>query len=344
MWENDNGSGWNDSVHGEKNMLKQTGWGEAVFKPGFWEGLGETFFGTTSKKKAAEAQDKAIKTQEELLNIEKAQIAKQNAAADAYRGYTDTLKDTAGNYGDAMGNARNVLGAADAYGSQQGKQQMQVATKNALAGGRTAGLNPAQAAMLASQQGAGAYDAGRTAGVNQFTGQTQAAYANQLNTQGQKLGALAQGVDNTRIGGNLAGHGANSSNLANGLMQGKETGIGGNLLSGIATIGAAYLMSKSDARQKQKITRAQKLDELLKGIKPVQYEYKKDVAAETPNGEGVKVGILAQDLEKTPLGSTVIDTPEGKKVDTAQLTTANTAMLAQMYEEIKDIKARLNTK
>ncbi len=55
---------------------------------------------------------------------------------------------------------------------------------------------------------------------------------------------------------------------------------------------------------------------------------------EKTSGAAALFGVEAQDLEKTPLASVVMDTPQGKMVDTRHLTTANTAMISELSKKV----------
>ena len=58
------------------------------------------------------------------------------------------------------------------------------------------------------------------------------------------------------------------------------------------------------------------------------------------HGKGEQIGILAQDLEKAGLKQAVIDTPEGKKVDTSKLSGALAAATASMHQRIKALEGK----
>lgn len=67
------------------------------------------------------------------------------------------------------------------------------------------------------------------------------------------------------------------------------------------------------------------------------YEYK-----DPKNGEGRYVGPMAQDLEKTPAGRSVVeDGPNGKQIDTARLSLVNTAAVSEQQREIDELRRHL---
>lgn len=78
------------------------------------------------------------------------------------------------------------------------------------------------------------------------------------------------------------------------------------------------------------------LSSVANAVKGKTYSYK----SSPDRGE---YGIIAQDLEKTPLKSTVIDTPQGKMVDTRRLTTANTGMISELSDKLDKVIGMINS-
>lgn len=124
-----------------------------------------------------------------------------------------------------------------------------------------------------------------------------------------------------------------------------------------------YSFLQSDERSKQRIQELEKENSTLasflmpqESAAPMGYD---DAALQTVRGApahsyeykdpsmpgakpGPQVGVMAQDLEKGPLGSTLVqDTPQGKMVDTARLTTVNTGAIAAQQREIDALNAAL---
>ena len=98
-------------------------------------------------------------------------------------------------------------------------------------------------------------------------------------------------------------------------MQGAAAGfkMGGGW--GAVAGGIAGLFS--DRKLKKKVrsanprASAKEIDQLLKNLKAYNYEYKNQ-----KYGSGRRLGVMAQDLEKTRLGKRiVVDTPVGKAID-----------------------------
>ena len=105
-------------------------------------------------------------------------------------------------------------------------------------------------------------------------------------------------------------------------------------LNAIAGIGSAAMMM-SDEREKKNVEDtsgiAKGIADFVKHLKPSEYEYKDE-----ENGTGKKVGIMAQDLEKSKIGKTMVDeTPDGKKVvDTNKAIGVLLASVAELSKKI----------
>lgn len=79
------------------------------------------------------------------------------------------------------------------------------------------------------------------------------------------------------------------------------------------------------------------------GIRPVAFKYKDGIEGTPGAPPGRHVGVLAQDLEKTPEGETVVteDPQTGmKQVDTAQLSLLLTAKLAEMDKKLDALSGK----
>lgn len=73
----------------------------------------------------------------------------------------------------------------------------------------------------------------------------------------------------------------------------------------------------------------------LKGLRAYTYKYR-----DKGLGKKRELGIMAQDLEKAGLKHTIIETPRGKAVHGAALSTANTAMLAALEKRVSKMEGR----
>ena len=92
--------------------------------------------------------------------------------------------------------------------------------------------------------------------------------------------------------------------------------------------GAAGSLIMSDKNVKTNIKPSTTLEQLMKKVRPVTYDYKDNPEAPP------RAGVLAQDLEKTPLANSVVDTPAGKALDTEQLTPQILSMLIEMAHKV----------
>ncbi len=118
---------------------------------------------------------------------------------------------------------------------------------------------------------------------------------------------------------------------------------GGGLLSGIGNLlGAGDLFS--DKELKQDIKKIDKESgKFLDALQSYSYNYK------DPSGpgkaEGTRYGIMAQDLEKSEMGKSLVkDTIHGKSVDTIQGFGAVLAAQSSMHKRIKQLESNLKKK
>lgn len=189
--------------------------------------------------------------------------------------------------------------AAEDFARTQAGIASQAAGRESAGYARSAGLNPAQAALLSSQT------AGSTYG-----------------------GAYGSGLFN-KLGLDLQKYGIDKGykSQQNALEQQNMNNLFGGLGAGISS--AALLFSDEDVKTDIKDGYGI-LERVTKAVGPKTFKVKPEAG-----GTGdTDVGIIAQDLEKTPLASTVVDTPEGKMVDTRKLTTANTGMLSELSKKV----------
>jgi len=122
---------------------------------------------------------------------------------------------------------------------------------------------------------------------------------------------------------------------------GNDTKKQNAIISGIATVAAAWLMMPvSDRRAKKKIKPAKtKVQDFLDSLHAYSYEYKKPDSPGARHGE--MLGVMAQDLEKTTLGKQFVrDTPAGKLVDMGQGLAAILASQSYLNSRMKRLEAR----
>lgn len=178
----------------------------------------------------------------------------------------------------------------------------------------TQAKNSAQAMNLANKQGTANANAGiQTQQNKQRADVNQTMFNNQM--------ARATGQQNV-ANSNAQIAGQNSQNQANANNQ-----TTGTLLT------AASMMS--DERQKEDVEEFSPSD-FLDNLTGYKYEYK-----DKKHGAGKQAGVMAQDLEKSEIGSQfVADTDEGKVVDYAKASPAMMAALADLNKRVKGMEGK----
>jgi len=79
------------------------------------------------------------------------------------------------------------------------------------------------------------------------------------------------------------------------------------------------------------------LEAVTAKVKPKSFTYKSG-----ERDSGSHVGIMAQDLEQTPLKGAVIQGPDGRKnIDIRHLTTGNTAMISELNQKLDGVISHL---
>lgn len=135
------------------------------------------------------------------------------------------------------------------------------------------------------------------------------------------------------IAANVDMNNVNNVQRQNQANLGALSGIGQSLMGGGS--------STSDEREKKNIDDvsgiAKGIADFVKHLKPYEYEYKND-----EDGTGKKVGIMAQDLEKSKIGKTMVDeTPDGKKVvDTNKAIGVLLASVAELNKKLDKVKGK----
>jgi len=122
-------------------------------------------------------------------------------------------------------------------------------------------------------------------------------------------------------------------NAADKQLMGQVASGGAGMVAGLAG-----LMAFSDKRAKHKIEPGEKeVDRFLKTLKPYSYEYKNKA-----HGEGRKTSVMAQDLEKTSLGETLVSRHSSglRQVDYAKALPVMLAAVGRLSERIEKAEAR----
>lgn len=111
----------------------------------------------------------------------------------------------------------------------------------------------------------------------------------------------------------------------------------GQRLLGLAGGAAQAGMVASDRTKKKNIADGgDDADALIRALKAHSYDYKDE-----KHGKGRQLGIMAQALEKVPGGrQAVLNTPQGKMVDTAKLTGALAAVAGRLGQRLERLEKK----
>lgn len=101
--------------------------------------------------------------------------------------------------------------------------------------------------------------------------------------------------------------------------------------------GAGKMMAGSDKNNKKNIKDGSKeIESFLDALSSYQYDYK-----EGKGPKGKKVSVMAQDLEKTPVGKQMVkESEDGKMVDYGQGFAAMLASMQNLHERIKKVEGK----
>jgi hypothetical protein len=102
---------------------------------------------------------------------------------------------------------------------------------------------------------------------------------------------------------------------------------------------------KSDGRSK-KIGAKSPAGKVFEKTPAYSYEYKKEFLGQPGTKPGMQVGIMAQDLEKTPAGKTVVGKDKAgiRNVDTDRLTLLQAGAMHDMSARLKALEKRVHGK
>ncbi len=244
-----------------------------------------------------------------------------------------------------------------ASGSQAGAGELAVnrQVQSAL------GAQQAQARMARGGNAAlAARNAARGVGQVGLAGAGQASQAqmqDQMNAQGLLSGVTSQGRagdlgvgqmqqqqmqqnDAANLGylqqyGNMNANQLQAQIAAMNAATGKP-GLLGPILSAGGQAAAAGFMS--DERVKEDIEDGDEdVDAMLDALRAKRYKYKDP----KKHGEGERLGIIAQDLNKSRAGSAVtVDTPDGIGVDIGKAVSAALAGLARVNKRLRDVEGK----
>lgn len=275
--------------------------------------------------------------------------------------------------GDVAASYRGQIGFA-ASQSQEARRREEALYNRILAGGPSAaeqqmqmGVNQAQAqaaAIAASQRGnsmLAARQAQQAQGqiAQQAIGQAGMLRAQEEAQRNQLAAGLSTQIRQQDFGlGGLYGTQAGLANQARafdvqrelGYLQAQQGAVAGQAAGTMAAGQAESLQNAaslqlassigamaagSDRRNKQDIESGDAaIGRFLDAIRASEYEYRDDPSHR-------RLGVMAQDLERTPEGrSMVTDTPRGKMVNTPQATMAALAALASLHDRVKALEGK----
>lgn len=294
-----------------------------------------------------------------------ASLAQSAGAAQNMAAYDEFTRQALGaSPAEAMQKAQ----AAAAQGAQGVSDQ---AIQQSIKAGRTGGMMGGQAALAATGQAANAYGQAQQAGQQQYfntaqlggqlgaemSGRLQRTAEDATQRYGVNVGANTQrygtdvGAAQQRYGTDVGASQQQYSTDVNAATQakqiaaqkkiakgqqkldkrGQDIGLIGQGVGAAAGIGAALI---SDRTEKEDI-QPKSMTKGLNKLQAFSYKYKPGAAFEGGRQEG---GIMAQDLEKTAMKPAVMDTPEGKMIDTRKLSTMNTGALGEHEKRLQMIE------
>lgn len=311
------------------------------------------------------------------VGIARAQIGTQVGIANAGAKNSFAQQQAALNSNERLANmgAENQMsmfnvGQQNAAGMQNSQLGAQVGMFNTGQTNQTNQFNTGQANQV------GMFNAGQSSQVGMFnagqtneTGRYNAGLQNQVNLQNSDAQLRQQAQDDARrnnlMNQYLAASGqqmnANQFNASTDEQRKRRAlDMIANGVQQAGTLGAIFAVSDeraktdikplySDERGKAK---AKLLDsvggsaesgddvgQLLDNLKAYKFRYKD--TSETGTAPGERYGIMAQDLEKSPMGaSIVIDDGGRKKIDTAQAVGVLLAAMARQNQKIKKLEKR----
>jgi hypothetical protein len=119
-----------------------------------------------------------------------------------------------------------------------------------------------------------------------------------------------------------------------------------NRQNAVATVGTVLgsIYSDETAKQDIKPSASSEIGELLQSINASTYEYKPEVANKPGAGEGKQFGLMAQDLEKSELGKSLVhEGPDGyKRVDASKAALAALASGSDLEKRLRKLEKKGN--
>ena len=308
-------------------------------------GTGEAF-AQAIKAQPYDISKSAEKFAGQAAGAQTAAEGRQTAVGAQGAALRDQLAQTAAGKGPSLAEAqmkqaqdRNLAQQLAAASSQRGGSpaalQRQLARQQATSGqeiAQQAGVARMQESQ-AAQQLLGQQVNNEQAAADQAVNNYMKMGFSVEQAQAQALQDLETLRSNARVGGATQ---QTQASIANAQSQSQ---LLGGLLGGAASIGGAFAMS--DKAQKKNIKKASTdTASFLNALSAQKYDYKDSTQPGTSPGKNY--GIMAQDLEKSPMGkSLVVETPQGKMVDTRKGFGAALAGMAELNRRTAELERAL---
>lgn len=275
--------------------------------------------------------------------------AQQDAAASGFAGLSASGKQYGAGYDQATQQALAQTpeqflaaqgAAAEGQAAKEALATSNQATRAALKAGRTGGMLGGQAALaaaqgagstyaVAKQQAADAAKANYAAANTQRLQGLQAQSAEMANRQAAgaqgQAGLAGQSIGAATSYAGSAGGGYGTKTQGSAAAGQQAGGLVDRVIGGVGGIAKIF----SDRRLKEDIEPVS-LSDALARVNSLGFKYR--------GSDRPEVGVMAQDLEGTEMDPAVIDTPEGKMLDTRRLSAMNTGALSEHEKRLRDIE------
>lgn len=241
---------------------------------------------------------------------------------------------------DMASTAANVRGQDYTVASDKAKAldaRNQFLNQNATARERANVLakNNAQAANLANAQNISNQN---VANANAELARQQAAKVTQYGQNLQKTAGISGASNNMSDFYANQGNAKAAAQVAIGQGAGQAVDAGAEMAMKVAPMAA----SMSDERNKEDIEyNDQDMESFLDSITPVSFNYKPEVRNDPRASKDRQLGVMAQDLEKTPMGDEAVnETDKGKIVNYDDLQPKMLAALAYLNNKLKKYEGK----
>lgn len=273
---------------------------------------------------------KEAKKYEDIYAAQRAEAQARSAAANA-PAVIQQLSQQALGQGPSLAEAQ-LKSATNRNLAQQLAAAASMRGRNPAAAQRQVLMQQGDAGRQLAEQSAVARLQEQQQAMQQLTNQQQLADAmTQNTTQAGFQAALAPKTANQQY--DLARAGIRQQNNA------ADKQLSGQIMGQIAGAGATAMMASDENNKKNIRSGSKDVSKFLDTLSAKNYEYKDDSAPGTTKGK--RVGIIAQDLEKSDMGKTLVkDTPNGKMVDTVQGFGAVLAAQAELNERLKALEGK----